>query len=429
MFSMIRVATIETSSQLASSFINSQRLWDRHMEMAKIGATPAGGVNRAALTALDNDARALFTRWAKELGFPSSIDSMGNLFVRRPGLDLDAAPVMSGSHLDTQPSGGRFDGIYGVLCALEALQAIDAAGVKTRRPIEAAVWTNEEGVRFQPGCMGSLGFTHPQRLEQLLEAKDDDGVTLRQAVRTLKERIPEALEQPPHRPVAAFVEAHIEQGPVLEQSGNTIGIVSGIQGTRRFHVEITGEDAHAGTTPRARRKDALSAAVAMVSALEAVFHDDPDDVTRFTVGAFNVKPNAESVVPGYVMFSIDFRQPDEAVIARLGDQVETLCQRNAGRCDVRVTQTSRTPPIRFEGLVPDTILNVTQQLNLSHMHIYSGAGHDAQHLFNICPTGMIFVPCKGGVSHNESEYATPADLADGARVLTDTLVQLANSPD
>lgn len=421
--------TIETSDQFASAYVNSDRLWQRHMEMAKIGATPRGGVNRAALTTLDNEARALLTHWAHELGFSSSIDPMGNLFVRREGRDIQAAPVMSGSHLDTQPSGGRFDGIYGVLSALEALQAIDAAGITTRHPIEAAVWTNEEGVRFQPGCMGSLGFTHPERLTQLLEAKDNDGVTLSQAVNTLRKRIPQAADQRPHRPVAAFVETHIEQGPILEQSGHTIGVVSGIQGTRRFHVEITGEDAHAGTTPRSRRKDALSAAVAMVSALETIFHDDPEDITRFTVGAFNVEPNAESVVPGFVMFSIDFRQPNESVLSRLGDQVEALCQRNARGCEVRVTQTSRTPPIHFEGLVPEAILSVSQRLNVPHMRIFSGAGHDAQHLFNICPTGMIFVPCEGGISHNESENATPADLAAGARVLTDVLVQLAETTD
>ncbi len=417
--------TTEQLSTSASAHVDEDRLWRRHMELAKIGATPKGGVNRAALTALDIEARALFAEWGERLGLPSSIDPMGNMFIRRNGGDSDAAPVMSGSHLDTQPSGGRFDGIYGVLAALEALQAIDSAGIETRHPIEAAVWTNEEGVRFQPGCMGSLGFTRPDRLDQLLDTADDDGVTLRQAVKTLREGIPKAVAQAPHRPVAAFVEAHIEQGPILEQAGNTIGVVSGIQGTRRFHIEVYGEDAHAGTTPRARRKDALSAAVAMVSALEAVFHDDPQDITRFTVGTFVVEPNAQSVVPGFVMFSIDFRQPNEEVLVFLGDQVESICQSNARGCEVTVTQTSRTPPIRFEGLVPDTILAVSQRLNVPHMHIFSGAGHDAQHLFNICPTGMIFVPCEKGISHNELENAKPEDLAAGCDVLLQVLLERA----
>ena len=227
-------------------------MWQRHMELAKIGATPKGGVNRAALSPLDIEARAQFARWGVGLGLASSIDPMGNLFIRRDGSDANAAPVMSGSHLDTQPSGGRFDGIYGVLAGLEALEAIDSAGIETRRPIEAAVWTNEEGVRFQPGCMGSLGFTRPDRLDQLLDTEDDDGVTLKQAVQAQREGIPQAVAQVPHRPVASFVEAHIEQGPILEQEGNTIDVVSGIQGTRRFHIEIYGEDAHAGTTPRGR---------------------------------------------------------------------------------------------------------------------------------------------------------------------------------
>ena len=334
--------------------------------------------------------------------------------------------IISGSHLDTQPSGGRFDGIFGVLAALEALQAIEAAGIDTVRPLEAAVWTNEEGVRFQPGCLGSFAFTSPDRHESVLDTADADGVTLRQAVERYRERVPEVGQQKPHRPVHAFVEAHIEQGPILEQRRKTIGIVTGIQGSRRFKVEVHGEDAHSGTTPRAGRKDAVSAAVAMIGALETVFHDDPEDVTRFTVGRIVVSPNALAVVPGYVMFTIDFRQPHNDLLVRLGDRVEGICEANAKACDVVVTQMSHTPTLQFEGLVPETILEMTERLGVPHMHIFSGAGHDAKHLFNLCPTGMIFVPCEGGISHNEIENASPSDLAAGARVLTDTLVKLSN---
>ncbi|MDD9981189.1 MAG: M20 family metallo-hydrolase [Gammaproteobacteria bacterium] len=414
------------SDHWASKRVDEARLWARHMEMAKIGATPKGGCNRAALTDLDIEARALFTGWARTLGFTCAIDPAGNLFARREGRDRDAPPVVSGSHLDTQPSGGRFDGIFGVLAALEALEAIETAGIDTARPLEAAVWTNEEGVRFQPGCLGSLAFTYPDRHEAVLDTVDADGVTLRQAVARYRERVPDLDRYPPHRPIHAYVEAHIEQGPILEQRGKTVGIVTGIQGSRRFEIEVHGEDAHSGTTPRARRKDALSAAVAMIGALEEMFHDDPEDITRFTVGRLVVSPNALAVVPGYVMFTVDFRQPHDDVLVRLGDRVEGICRANARGCDVVVTQTSHTTTVDFEGLVPETILEMAERLRVPHMHIFSGAGHDAKHIVNLCPTGMIFVPCEKGISHNEAENASPSDLAAGARVLADTLVKLAN---
>lgn len=409
----------------AAAAVNEQRLWQRHMEMAKIGETPKGGVNRQALTPDDIRARALLADWAAELGFACAMDAIGNMFVRRPGTEPDAAPVMTGSHIDTQPSGGRFDGIYGVLAGLEALQAVDDAGLATRRPLEAVVWTNEEGSRFMPGCMGSSVFVEPGRLEPMLRSEDLDGVTVAKALAELKAALPALRARPPGSEVAAFVEAHIEQGPELEATNNTIGIVTGIQGTRRFQIEVDGEDAHAGTTPRKRRKDALSAAVAMVAGLERLMHDKEDTV-RFTVGRFVVSPNAPSVVPGRVMFTIDFRQPQQEVLTRLGDQVQTVCQENAKACTVTVTETSRTSPIRFEGLVPDTILSVARRLELPHMHIFSGAGHDAENLFNLCPTGMIFVPCERGISHNEAENATPYDLAAGTRVLAEVMVEIAN---
>src|SRR6185437_16067991 len=223
----------------------------------------------------------------------------------------------------------------------------------------------------------------------------------------------------------AFIEAHIEQGPELEARGDAIGIVTGIQGARRFLIEIEGEDAHAGTTTRARRKDALSAAVRMVTALEKVFHDDPSDTVRFTVGRFRIRPDAPAVVPGYAMFTIDFRNPEEAVLVKLGDQVEGICRAAAGPCRVTVTETSRSRPVPFTSSVPDLIEETAAALDYRRMRILSGAGHDAMHLAKICPTGMIFVPCEKGVSHAEIENATPADLAAGARVLAAAMVELA----
>ena len=409
----------------AAAAVNERRLWRRHMDMAKIGETPKGGVDRQALTPEDIRARALLADWAAELGFEFAMDEIGNMFIRRQGTERDAAPVMTGSHIDTQPSGGRFDGIYGVLAGFEALQAVEDAGLATRRPLEAVVWTNEEGSRFMPGCMGSAVFAEPGRLDQMLCSEDMDGVTVTKALADLMVAMPGVRARPPGSEVAAFIEAHIEQGPELEATNNTIGVVTGIQGTRRFLIEVHGEDAHAGTTPRKRRKDALSAAVAMVAGLEHLMYDEHDTV-RFTVGRFVVSPNAPSVVPGYVAFTIDFRQPEQDVLTRLGDQVETVCRENAKACAVKVTETSRTEPIKFEGLVPDTIDSVAKRLDLPHMHIFSGASHDAQNLLKVCPTGMIFVPCEKGISHNEAENASPGDLAAGARVLAGVMVAIAS---
>jgi N-carbamoyl-L-amino-acid hydrolase len=409
----------------AADAVDERRLWGRHLELARIGATPAGGVNRQALTREDIEARKVFVGWGEKLGLQPSTDSIGNVFLRRAGTDPAAAPVLTGSHLDTQPSGGRFDGIFGVLAGLEAVEAIAAAGISTRRPLEVAVWTNEEGCRFAPGCMGSRVFANPEQLDAMLAAQDLDGVTVAEALAGVQQRLPGIAGRSLGGPVAAYLEAHIEQGPELEASSTAIGVVTGIQGRRRFLIEVHGEDAHAGTMPRRRRRDALSSAVAMVTALERLM-DDPADVVRFTIGRFLVSPNAPSVVPGHVLFTIDFRHPDAGALTRLGDQVEPVCRASAGACSVTVTQVSRTEPVAFRGLVPDTIRTAAEQLGLSRTPILSGAGHDAENLAAVCPTGMLFVPCRGGISHSAREYAEPAHLAAGARVLAESLVHIAN---
>ncbi len=410
----------------AGAKVDEARLWQRHMDMAELGKTPKGGVRRLALTDLDADARALLMAWGAKRGFKSYIDPIGNFFVRREGTDPSLAPVMSGSHTDTQPSGGRFDGIYGVLAALEALEAIDDAGLETKRAIEAAVWTCEEGgARFPLGTMGSSVFAGTNKLDDVLKMKDHEGVTVAAALERTRARVPGAIERPLGIKVASFVEAHIEQGPELEALGKTIGVVTAIQGSRRFAVEVTGEDGHAGTVTRARRKDALFAATDMVQALRKHFMDAEDRI-RFTVGRFAVEPNAMAVIPGKVTFTIDFRHPDEAVIVKLGDGVEPLCQSLRGPCQVKVTQFMRSQPVPFSGLLPELIQSAADRLGLSSMPILSGAGHDSIYLAKVCPTAMIFVPCEKGISHNEIENATPYDLASGARVLAEVLADLAN---
>ena len=413
------------SIQDAVSRVDPQRLWDRLMQMAQIGAIPNNGVNRPALSADDIRARRLLIDWANARGFGVGVDPIGNLFVRRDGTERGTAPVMAGSHMDSQPRGGRFDGIYGVIAALEALEAIEAAGVKTRRPIEMVAWTNEEGGRFQPCTMGSAVFTGERRLDECLEVRDNDGIRLGDALSATLAATPDVEPRTLRSPVAAYVEAHIEQGPLLERAAKTIGAVTGIQGLRWFNIEVFGETAHAGTTPLALRKDAMRDAIAIINAI-ADLARDPADVTRFTVGRVLVTPNSPNSIASHVLFSVDLRHPDAAIVRRLGESVEPLARAAAKSCTVKVTPTLHDDPCVFDASIVDAIEGAARELGLPHMRLASGASHDANYLARVCPAGMIFVPCEQGISHNEAENAKPEHLAAGARVLAATLLELAN---
>ena len=410
--------------QDAVNRIDQERLWRRHMEMAKIGEIPGNGVNRAALSAEDIVARKLLISWARARKFEIGIDGIGNLFVRRPGLDATAAPVMTGSHMDSQPRGGRFDGIYGVLAGLEALEAIDDAGISTRRPLEVVAWTNEEGGRFPPCTMGSAVFTGARKLDDFLGVTDNDGVLLRDALARTVAATPEATPRTFNTPAAAYIEVHIEQGPRLESENKTIGVVTGIQGLRWFNIEVFGESAHAGTTPVSQRKDALSEAVAIINAI-AELARDATDVTRFTVGRMLVTPNSPNSIASHVLFSVDLRHPDPATIQHLAAAVEPLARNSVKRCTVKVTPTLLDDPCVFDAAVVNAIERAAVDLNLPHLRLPSGASHDANYMARVCPAGMIFVPCEKGISHNEAENATPEDLAAGARVLAAALLELA----
>ena len=408
----------------AARAVDSARLWGRIHTMAAIGATPKGGVNRQAFSAEDAAARALLAGWAGELGLQVAQDAIGNLYVRRPGTEPGLAPVLTGSHLDSQPTGGKFDGAYGVLAGFEVLEALARANIAHRRPIEVVAWSNEEGSSFQPGAMGSAVFSGDMALDALMDVRNFDGAVLRECLERVLAACPDvALRAVPEHP-SAYVEAHIEQGPRLEKAGLPIGVVSGIQGQHRYRIEIAGDEAHAGTTPHALRKDALQAAIRVVQALNAVMAD-PDDVVRFTIGRFEVRPGSPNTVPGQVMFTIDLRHPDAATIARLGAAVEPTAKRAAGPCAVEVTRSSVVEPVIFDPGIIDTIAAAGGALDLAHMHMISGAGHDAMHVAHVAPAGMVFIPCERGVSHNEAEAATEADCARGARVLAASLVALA----
>jgi N-carbamoyl-L-amino-acid hydrolase len=414
------------ADQDAVGRVDQERLWQRLMEMAKIGAIPGSGVNRAAFSAEDITARKLLVSWAKARGFTFAVDAIGNLFIRRAGIDPQAAPVMTGSHMDSQPRGGRFDGIYGVLAGLEALEAMEQAGVKTRRPVELVAWSNEEGGRFPPCTMGSAVYTGAIPLGDFLEVKDNEGVVLKDALARTLAAMPEIPQRELKAPAAAYIEAHIEQGPLLEQEGKTIGVVTGIQGLRWFNIEISGESAHAGTTPLAGRRDALREAIAAINALHELTRDASDTV-RFTIGRMLVTPNSPNSVASHVMFSVDVRHPDAATIARLGAAVEPAVRKAVTRCSVKITPTLHDDPCTFDPAVVECVERAAQALKLPYRRMPSGASHDANYMARVCPTGMIFVPCEKGISHNEAENARPEDLAAGTRALTAALLELAGS--
>ena len=416
--------TLEDQARRAAAAVKEDRLWERHMAMAEIGRIEGDGVNRQCLSPDDIEARGLLIGWARARGWRVAVDPIANLFLRRSGRDPDADPVVVGSHMDSQPQGGRFDGIFGVLAGLEALEGLDEAGIETERPLEVVAWTNEEGGRFAPGAMGSAVFTGELALESCLELTDAAGIRFADALAETLAATPEAERRQFDFPIAAYLEPHIEQGPQLEASGHQIGIVSGIQGARWYVVEIEGEPAHAGTAPLRGRRDALRATVAVIAALQEMMHDGADE-TRFTVGRLDVVPNSPNTVPGKVTFSIDFRHPNAEVLERGAARIEAVCRRFAGPCMVRVSQTFRREPCTFQASVVDGIERAAHALDLPYMRLQSGAFHDANFLADVCPTGMIFVPCERGIRHSPAERAKPEDLAAGARLVAATLVELA----
>jgi N-carbamoyl-L-amino-acid hydrolase len=406
--------------------VREDRLWQRHTDMAKLGGTARGGVNRQALSREDAQARNLLAAWAKARGFAIFTDAIGNLFLRREGNEPGALPVVSGSHMDSQPTGGRFDGMYGVLAAFEALEALEDGGIRTRRPIIAVAWTNEEGSRFQPGAMGSAVFAGHYKLGEMLELKDWEGVPLKDALAETLRAAPVPMQEgAPGFALDSYVEAHIEQGPRLENERKTIGVVTGIQGSRRYIVQTQGEEAHAGTTPRAARKDAFAAATRIAAAMyEAT--TDAEDTLRFTIGRVEVQPGSPNTVPGKASFTIDLRHPRQAVLEAQEEKLFDIVASRAAPCTARIDRVTDVAPTDFDPEVIDLVRAKAEALALGHMDMPSGAGHDAMHIARLCPAGMIFVPCERGISHNEIEHATPADLAAGARVLVEVLEALAN---
>jgi beta-ureidopropionase / N-carbamoyl-L-amino-acid hydrolase len=405
--------------------VDRQRLWDRHLTLAGYGALPDGGVDRQAMTPADAEARRQLVAWASDIGLTASVDAIGNLFLRRAGRRDDLAPVMTGSHLDTQPTGGKFDGAFGVLAGLEALTALAEAEVATTRPIELVIWNNEEGCRFPPTTMGSSAFTGHLPLDQALDARDRQGIRVADALDEMNRRTQVADTRILGGSLFAYLEAHIEQGPRLEEAGYPLGVVTGIQGLRWFEVEVLGTESHAGTTPRANRRDALQAAVTMIHELAARC-SDREDILRFTVGRLDVSPNAPNTVPARVRFTIDLRHPDAESLQHYGDLIAPLCHELAGHCTVAVHEQPVSQPIRFDADIQRLLCECADSCGVPYQLLPSGATHDAKWLSLIAPSGMLFTPCAGGLSHNTRESADPDDLARATQVLTAALKRLAN---
>ncbi|MFC3227838.1 Zn-dependent hydrolase [Marinibaculum pumilum] len=405
--------------------IDGDRLWASLMEMAKIGATAKGGNCRLALTDLDREGRDLFVRWAEEAGCTVTVDRMGNIFARRPGTDPDARPVGAGSHLDTQPTGGKFDGVYGVLAALEVVRTLNDHDVTTRAPVEISVWTNEEGSRFPPAMIGSGVYAGVFDLDHGLSRADPDGKTIGEELKRIGYAGPEEMGS---RDFGAFFEVHIEQGPILEAEEKTIGVVQGAQGQRWYEITLTGQEAHAGPTPMARRRDALVGASRIVGEVNRIGHANQPYACA-TVGMMQVHPNSRNTIPGRVFFTVDFRHPDDAILSKMDGELRAFAAKAAEEAglEIELKEIWYSPPVAFAEPCVAAVQEAAAAMGFKNMPIVSGAGHDACYISRVAPTGMIFVPCEDGISHNEVENATPQDLAAGCNVLLHAMLARANA--
>ncbi|HZD89555.1 MAG TPA: M20 family metallo-hydrolase [Pseudolabrys sp.] len=394
--------------------IDPERLWDDLMETAAIGATAKGGICRLTLTELDRQVREWFKAQVEALGCSVTVDDMGNMFARRNGTRDDLPPIAMGSHLDTQPTGGKFDGALGVLAALEALRTLHRAGYETFAPIEVVNWTNEEGARFAPAMMASGVFAGVFSRDWATARQDRGGESFGDALDKIGWRGPEPCGQ---RKLSAFFELHIEQGPYLEMENKDIGVVTGVQAMRWYEVTITGQDTHAGTTPMPRRHDALLAAARLVEAVNASARHHPGAVG--TVGLMEVKPGSPNVVPGEVFFTIDLRDPESRVLDAMEDEIAAAAlkaKRELG-VEIEVENIWNQPMQPFDKACIAAVQRAADGAGLTSRTVISGAGHDAAYVARVAPAAMIFVPCRDGISHNEAEYTSKEQCAAGAQVL------------
>jgi N-carbamoyl-L-amino-acid hydrolase len=401
--------------------INGQRLWDTLMETAKFGGTAKGGINRLTLTDEDKKVRDWFKAAAEAIGCKVTVDEVGNMFAHRAGRIDGLAPVCMGSHLDTQPTGGKFDGVLGVLGALEVMRTIQESGYETNAPVEIVNWTNEEGSRFAPAMLASGVFAGVFTPEFAHSREDREGKKFGYELDRVGYR---GSEKAGGHKLCAMFELHIEQGPVLEDEGKTIGVVTGVQGMRWYDVTVFGQNAHAGATPMSLRRNALLGAARLIDGIDAIaYRFAPHAVA--TVGLIDNRPNSRNVIPGEAFFTVDLRHPDEGVLEQMDLQMQTVLTAVLDPLKLlyNVRQIWTSPPVRFAPELIHCVRRAAEKAGYTTRDMVSGAGHDAAYIARVAPTAMIFVPCLNGISHNEAELATVEDCAAGAQVLLNAVLE------
>ncbi|MBC56010.1 MAG: Zn-dependent hydrolase [Confluentimicrobium sp.] len=403
--------------------INGARLWDSLMEMAKIGPGVAGGNNRQTLTDADAEGRALFRKWCEDAGCTMGVDTMGNMFARREGTDPDALPVYMGSHLDTQPTGGKYDGVLGVLGGLEAIRSLNDLGIKTKHPIVLTNWTNEEGTRFAPAMLASGVFAGVHTQDWAYGREDAEGKTFGDELARIGWVGDEEVGA---RKMHAMFELHIEQGPILEAEGKDIGVVTHGQGLWWLEVTLTGKDAHTGSTPMDMRVNAGLGMARITELVHSIAMDNQPDAVG-AIGQANVYPNSRNVIPGKAVFTIDFRTPDQGKLDAMKARLEAEAPKIAAELGLGITiePTGHFDPVTFDPGCVTAVRNAAERLGYSHMNIISGAGHDACWINKVAPTAMIMCPCVDGLSHNEAEEITPEWAAAGTDVLFHAVLETA----
>jgi beta-ureidopropionase / N-carbamoyl-L-amino-acid hydrolase len=403
--------------------VNGDRLWSRLMQMAEIGATPHGGCNRQALTDADMAGRKLLAQWAEAAGCRARVDAVGNLFLRRPGREDTLPVVMTGSHLDTQPTGGKFDGVYGVLAGLEVIESLNDHEMTTMHPVELAVWCNEEGSRFPMAMMGSAVWSGRLPLDTAHGLTDRAGISVRHELQRAGLPTGEPLAR---QAVKASLEVHIEQGPVLEQKAMTIGVVTGVQHMSRHEVIVEGQEAHAGPTPMDMRRDPIRVLADLLPALYAATEQRGRDA-RLTFGFIETLPGSPNTVPGRLRFTVDIRHPDAqqygSLLKDMNRLVHAALRRHSLTGDIRCVW--EAPGVSFDPTCIAAVRSAAAALGYNSLEMISGAGHDSCNVSAVVPTAMVFVPCAGGLSHNEAESALPGDLEAGANVLLHAMLSLA----
>jgi N-carbamoyl-L-amino-acid hydrolase len=395
--------------------INPQRLWDSLMETARIGGTAKGGVSRLTLTDTDRQVRDWLKDECERLGCTVSIDEVGNMFAVRPGRRSDLPPIAVGSHLDTQPTGGKFDGILGVLGGLEVLKTLQDSGYETNAPLMLVNWTNEEGSRFAPAMLGSGVYAGVFDRAYADSREDRQGVTFGEAIEAIGYR---GTAKAGSITFGAMFELHIEQGPILEQEEKVIGIVEGVQGMRWYEISVTGREAHTGSTPMPMRRDALVGAARLIDRIEAIALEHAPSAVG-SVGLIEAQPNSRNVVPGHVFFTVDFRHPEDDVLDAMEHKLLAAIDEMAhnGNLGVESKKVWESPAVRFDADCIASVKKSAQAAGYPARDMISGAGHDAAYIARVAPTAMIFVPCAGGLSHNEEESTSFGECAAGAQVL------------